>query len=129
MKSFIHRSFLTLFLLSFSYISQADVIADIGNALKSGDSSSLAAYFNSSIELVVIEKEGIYSKDQAEIIVSTFFNENKPSKYTALHQGGKPEATYVIGNLETSTGNFRVYYLVKDEGGSKLIYQLRFEKE
>ncbi|QZT36347.1 DUF4783 domain-containing protein [Halosquirtibacter xylanolyticus] len=129
MKSFIHKSFFTFLLIGISCIAKANVVDDIASALKQGDSGTLSSYFNDSVELVVVSKEGIYSKNQAEIIVSTFFNENRPSKFVALHQGGKAEATYVIGKLETSNGNYRVYYLVKGSGGSQKIYQLRFEKE
>ncbi|MDC1105979.1 DUF4783 domain-containing protein [Prolixibacteraceae bacterium] len=129
MKSFIHKSFFTFVLVGISFLANANVVDDIASALQQGNSRTLSSYFNDSVELVVVSKEGIYSKNQAEIIISTFFNENKPTKFVALHQGGKSEATYVIGKLETYNGNYRVYYLVKGGEGNQRIYQLRFEKE
>lgn len=102
----------------------------IFDAFKLGNASEIAKYFNSNIELVIIDKDDVYSKQQAEQILKSFFDKNKVKSFTVLHQGGKESAQYAIGTLETiNNKSFRVYFLLKDTGGSLLIHQLRIEEE
>jgi hypothetical protein len=46
-----------------------------------------------------------------------------------IHQGGKEDARYAIGSLETDKETFRVYFLLKNKDNKPLIHQLRIEKE
>lgn len=97
-------------------------------SLKNGDSKKLSQYFNQNVELVVLEDDNVYSKAQAQQIVSKFFSNNKPESFTVIHKGGEG-AKYVIGNLKTNTGSFRIYFLLKSNDGKKYIHQLRIEKQ
>ncbi len=103
-------------------------ITEISAALKNGNAKSLSAYFHNSIDLTVLQKQGTYSKAQAEQIVQVFFNENKPAGYKSNHNGSSGDGSkYVIGTLETAKGPFRVYIYFKVIGGKELIQTLRFE--
>ncbi|HPG74004.1 MAG TPA: DUF4783 domain-containing protein [Bacteroidales bacterium] len=106
-----------------------DIPVKIFQAMKLGNVDELSKYFNTSIELVVLDKEDVYSKQQAVQILKTFFSKYKVKNFTLLHQGGKEEAQYAIGTLETEQGNFRVYFLVRQKGTTALIHQLRIEEE
>ncbi len=97
--------------------------------MKVGNVDELSKYFNTSLELVVLDKEDVYSKQQAVQILKDFFTKYKAKNFTLLHQGGKEEAQYAIGTLETEKGNFRVYFLVRQKGAQTLIHQLRIEEE
>jgi hypothetical protein len=79
--------------------------------------------------MVVLENDNVYSKAQAQQIVSKFFSSNPPENFTIIHQGGKEGAQYVIGNLITSKGTFRVYFLLKKSSGKDYIHQLRIEEQ
>jgi hypothetical protein len=125
-----------LILLSFIWMSQssftppAELIPDgIVLAFEAGNAAELAKHFNTSIELVILEEEDVYSKTQAEQIIRKFFSENKPSSFTVIFEGGKEPSRYAIGKLVTSTGPYRVYLLIKDHEGSPLIHQIRIESE
>lgn len=125
-----------IFLIStplFATVSFADPGNDIPegiiSAIKSGNSSGLAAFFNANVELVILDKEDVYSKVQAEQIVKDFFSKNKPSNFTILHQGGKEGAKYAIGSLVTNTGTYRVYFLIKNTGKKPVIHQFRIETQ
>jgi hypothetical protein len=98
-------------------------------ALKAGNAKELAKYFSANIELTLLDKEDVYSKAQAEIIIKDFFSKNVPSNYVKLHEGGKEGAKFVIGNLTTSGGTFRVYFLLKTENSKPCIQQLRIETD
>lgn len=106
-----------------------DIPIKIFDSMKVGNASELAKHFNSSVELVILDKEEIYSRQQAEQILQRFFNQNKVTGFNVLHQGGRDGAKYAIGNLETQSKSFRVYFLVKDSGGRPLIHQMRIEEE
>ena len=100
------------------------------DAMKVGNSTELAKYFNNSVEVAILETEAVYSRQQAEQVVKNFFEKNSPKNFTLLHQGGKSEAQYAIGTLEITNGKkFRVYFLVKEQSGTPLIHQLRIEEE
>lgn len=119
--------------LSFTAFSQnnqipQEIIVSLGN----GDSKVLSNYFNQNVELVVLDNDNVYSKAQAQQIVNNFFTNFRPvaeNAFTIIHDGGKEGAKYVIGNLKTNNGNFRVYFLLKQNSGKDYIHQLRIEKK
>jgi hypothetical protein len=131
--STIKKLVLTLFLISgfiiFSNPLKAQVPDEIIQSLKTGDSKTLSEYFNQNVEMVVLENDNVYSKAQAQQIVSKFFSSNAPESFNIIHQGGKEGAQYVIGNLVTSGGTFRVYFLLKKNAGKDYIHQLRIEEQ
>lgn len=108
---------------------KAQVPDEILQSLKTGNSKTLAEYFNQNVEMVVLENDNVYSKAQAQQIVNKFFNSNPPESFSIIHQGGKEGAQYVIGNLVTTKGTFRVYFLLKKNGGKDYIHQLRIEEQ
>jgi len=122
---------ITLFLgvLFFSNHSMAQVPDEIIQSLKTGDSKTLAVYFNQNVEMVVLENDNVYSKAQAQQIVNKFFSTNPPESFNVIHQGGKEGAQYVIGNLVTTKGSYRVYFLLKKNSGKDYIHQLRIEAQ
>jgi hypothetical protein len=122
-----------LLILSMQVKISASVPGDIPqamvDALKTGNSSQLSRFFNANIELDLPDQEDIYSSQQAELIIKDFFAKHVPVNFVILHQGGKEDSQYAIGNLTTSTGNYRVTLLIKQRDNRPYIHQLRFEKE
>lgn len=101
----------------------------IYSALRAGNSKELSKFFNANIELVILDKEGVYSKTQSEIILRDFFNKNIPNNYIKLHEGGKDASKYVIGRLSTSKGQYRIVFLMKNNKGEFCIHQFRIEDD
>jgi hypothetical protein len=132
-NSFKHTPLFFCIFLAFLFVSGVPAPGDIPegmvDALKTGNSLQLSKYFNTSIELAIPGKEDIYSSKQAELIIKDFFAKHAPSNFIVLHKGGKEGSQYAIGNLTTSTGNFRVTLLIKMKEGKPFIHQLRFEQE
>ncbi|MCD6355202.1 MAG: DUF4783 domain-containing protein [Prolixibacteraceae bacterium] len=126
----IFYSFLFFFgLLIATQATQAQIPDDIILSLKAGNSKTLSNYFNQNVELVVLDNDNVYSKAQAQQIVGNFFSKFHPVGFSVIHTGGKEGAKYAIGNLKTSNGNFRVYFLLKQNQGKAYIHQLRIEKQ
>ena len=108
---------------------QANIPGGISIAIKAGNASELAKYMNSTIELLLLDKEDFYKKNVAETILKDFFNEYQTKDFTIRHQGAKNDAQYAIGNLKTEKGDFRVYFLLKKVEQELLIYQIRIEAD
>ena len=114
----------------FTNQTQAQSFESFAGLIRSGNSSGLAASFQSNVEITIKDSGNSYSKSQAEMVLKNFFSTHQPKSFTIAHQGTSPEgAKYFIGNLSTSSGNFRTYVYAKSTGGSLAIQEIRFEEQ
>ncbi len=103
---------------------------NISNAIKSGDASSIASAFEANVEITIKDSQNSYSKNQAEMVLKNFFSTHPPKAFSIVHQGTSPEGSkYFIGNLSTSTGNYRTYVYSKATAGKLAIQEIRFEEQ
>jgi len=128
MKKFL-CAFATIFFVSVIPTSVfGQIPAQIASGLKSGNAKMVASCFNDNVELVIMDKENVCSREQGEMILNDFFSKNKPTDYKLTHQGGT-DSVYGIGKLQTSGASFRIYFVLKTFVGKPLIVQLRIEKD
>ena len=114
----------------FTLVAKADIFDDVAGAIRSGNANAVSKYFASSIELKTVDKSNVYSKNQAELVLKEFFQNNPPRTFTVIHRGSSAKgARYAIGTLETAQGSFRVYLYITEAAGQLLIQELSFEKE
>ena len=119
-----------LFSLSTVSLAQTEHNDPIHLAIKSGNSREISKHFDSSISLKILNKEDVYSKSQAEIILKDFFAKNQIKNYNSKHSGAsKNGAQYIIGQIITPNQNFRTYYFIKKIGESSLIQEFKIENE
>lgn len=106
-----------------------DIYDDIGKAVKSGNAKELSKFFAANVDLTILDKEAMYSKQQAELVVQDFFNKHKPNGYTLKHKSAATGGSqYCIGSLTTTAGEtYQVYYLLKNVNGTQLIQQFNIE--
>jgi hypothetical protein len=100
-----------------------EVPSAIITALNNGDASQVSNYLNTNVELFIENKNDVFSKQQSTQIIADFFRKNHVTGFQLLHKGNKDAASFVIGTLKTSTGNFRLYVLTRKNE----IQQLRIE--
>ena len=115
--------------LAFITQDQTKIPAGISLAIKAGNATELSKYMNSTVELLLLDKEDFYKKVVAETILKDFFNEYHTKDFIIRHQGARNDAQYAIGNLETEKGNFRVYILLKKVNQELLIHIIRIESD
>jgi len=121
---------LVLFLLLIAQSGfSSDIPGEIVSSFNSGNAAKLSQYFNQTIELTFFEKEEIYSKTQAEIILRDFFAKNPPKQFKILHEGGKESSKYAIGQYISNTKTFRITFLLKTINSKVFIHQLRIEND
>jgi hypothetical protein len=122
--------FLILGFCLIAIIAKADIFDEIAIALKSGNASEVSKYFDTSIELRTLGKSNVYSKNQAEMVLKDFFDNNQPKNFTVIHRGASAKgARYAIGNLETAKGTYRTYLYIKDVSGKLYIQELSIEQQ
>ncbi len=105
-------------------------ISIITKAIGDGDAATLGNYFDASVELTILDKQDVLDKSQATEALKNFFSKNKPRSYNMVHQGtSKGNAShYTIGDMQTVSGNYRVYLYYKSAGDKVLIQEMRIEK-
>jgi hypothetical protein len=118
-----------LFCIAATIQEQAKIPSGISVAFKTGNAAELSKYMNSTIELLLLNKEDFYKKNAAETILRDFFTEYQAKEFTVRHQGANNDAQYAIGTLKTSKGDFRVYFLLKKVDQELLIHQIRIESD
>jgi hypothetical protein len=127
-RTFIFLLFYIIFQPKIYTYAQGNIPQALIEALKAGNTTDLTKFFNTSIELAILDQEDIYSKQQAELIIKDFFSKHMPTNFVILHKGGKEGSQYAIGNLATVKGSFRVTLLIKQHNNKLFIHQLRFEE-
>ena len=106
------------------------ILENVASAIRNNDSRELARYFNSTLEVSLFDKEGTYSKVQAEMIIKNFFIKY-PSTSFVVNQKGSSEggSQFLIGSYKAGNKVFRTYVYLKPVSGQLLIQQLQFEDD
>ena len=126
--------FLKIFLLVLSIgitSFAAEIYDEIAAAIRSGNASQVAAYFDSKVDLALSNQEDVYSKAQAEMLIKDFFVKNPAKTFTLVHKGSSKEGTlFAVGTLTCTNGKtFRVSFVIKAVKGRNTIQELRFENQ
>lgn len=126
MKRIFTLIFASLTLLSFtSIIGIEDVVA----ALKTGNASQIAKYFDTTVEITLPAKSNSYSKSQAEVILKDFFSNNAVKSFKALHKGDNGGSQFCIGTLQTTAATYRTTIYMKQKGDKQVLQEIRFENQ
>lgn len=115
-------------ILSVTVALAQDVPAEVITAFKRGSSVELGKYLGDNVELLILNRTSNDNKATAEATMHTFFAQNEVSAFNVNHQGKKGESSFVIGTLNTSTGNYRVNCFLKRIQNKYLIHQIRIDK-
>ena len=120
---------LYLTIVAFSFIFSSTLVlsqvhVEVKEAFNSGNSALLAKFFNKNVELFINQKEDVYSKAQAELILKDFFIKHQPDTFLIENQGFSDGINYIIAKLDTSNGNFRIYITYRQNAGKNYINRL-----
>ncbi len=125
------KQFFTLLAASFMLTSftVSGGIEDIISALKAGNSSQIAKYFDNTVEITLPDKSNSYSRSQGEMILKDFFSNTQVKNFEVMHKGENAGSQYCIGTLVTSTGSFRTTVFMKQKGDKQTVQEIRFESK
>ena len=102
---------------------------DLIKAIEEGDAKRLSAFFQQSLEMTILEKDYVASKNQATRIMEDFFKKNVPVDFSISFEGTKEKSKYAIGSLKTENAAFRINMFFLNNESDRLIYYLSIEKE
>ena len=115
---------LIILLSSFSFRLGID---DIIAAMKTGNASQVAKFFDNNVEISMPDKSNSYSKSQGELVLKDFFTNNIVKSFDIIHKGENAGSQYCIGTLVTKSGSFRTTIFMKQKGDQQVLQELRFE--
>jgi len=101
---------------------------ELVKAIRDGNAKALSGFFHKSLEMTILDKDYVVSKEQATRILEDFFKNNKPLEFTISFGGEKDDSHYSIGNLKTKDKNYRVnLFFIENQENKRLIYFLSIE--
>jgi hypothetical protein len=120
--------FLLLFAVMPVRATAPDIVNDLAGYLKTANTREISKYFASTVELIILNEEDVYSKVQAEIILKDFLYKHKPQSARIVHRlDSNPEYLFAVIELDTENGKFRTTISLKDTAGAFLITEMRIE--
>lgn len=127
MKKFLYV-FISMQLIAF--VAKADSFDDMMEAMKNAQTTRITKFFSNSVELTLLENEGIYSRQQSEQLLKNFFAQHPPKNVNLQHKGSSAQgAKYAIITYEATNGKFRTYIFMKDNGQGLQVNEFRIERE
>ena len=124
--------YFSLFILLYMVpaLSVADQTDNVAELIRQGNIHELAKLFAPSVEITLLNDENVYSKDQGELILQKFFNQNKPRAVKMLHKvNSNANYRFCVLIVTTDKGNFRITYTLKQTEGNLMLIEMRVETE
>ncbi|MFB6342258.1 DUF4783 domain-containing protein [Saccharicrinis sp. FJH2] len=107
---------------------KAQTVDNLTSAIKMGSAGQLSQLFNSSVEIVINDDDKMYTKPQAQMVMSEFFKKNPPVDFNIAYDSTREDARYLIGNLTTKNNKtYRITFLLRGKGSTTLIHQIRIK--
>ncbi|MBK7305896.1 MAG: DUF4783 domain-containing protein [Chitinophagaceae bacterium] len=126
MKRFFTLITLGALLSSFTFFSS---IEEVITAMKAGNSTDIARFFDNTVEINTPDKSNSYSKSQGELVLRDFFTTNVVKSFTVNHKGENSNSQFCIGTLVTKNGTYRTTIYMKLKGDKQLLQTITFEKQ
>lgn len=124
MKHFFTLITIGVLMSSFTLFSSID---EVINAMKAGNATDIAKYFDNTVELNLPTKSNNYSKSQAELVLKDFFTTNVVKSFEVIHKGENSGSQYCIGTLVTKNGTYRTTIYMKQKGNKQVLQEITFE--
>ena len=125
------KRFFTIVSISFGILVSSFTfkvgIDDVIVAMKTGNASQVAKYFDNNVEITMPDKSNSYSKSQGELVLKDFFTTNIVKSFEVIHKGENAGSQYCIGTLVTKAGTYRTTIFMKQKGDQQVLQELRFE--
>jgi hypothetical protein len=122
-----NRFFLLVILLSglkagaFAQADQASLADRVVAWIAKSEINTLTDHFDANLQMNILDKESFHSKAQAAILVKDFFKEHSVISCELQHKGGAASNLFMIANLKTSKGSFRLSVHFRQVSGQEKI--------
>ncbi|MBR9859229.1 DUF4783 domain-containing protein [bacterium] len=110
-------------------LAQSSISDKLGGLIQAGDEHGLRSYFDQSVEIITPENDGVYSQNQAEQVLKSFFNKYPCNDFKVDHLGSSAGGSqFVIGTYNSGSKSFRTSIFLKQVDQKFLIQELTFEE-
>lgn len=128
MSLLLHKTVLFC-LLFIVFPTKQELNEKINRSIENGNSKNLSQHFYDKIELKVVDKENLFSKQQAEKIIEEFFRQFPPNQFIEIKNNTAKNTKQVVsGRYISGKTKFRISYLLKKFDNDFYITQFRIEK-
>lgn len=105
-------------------------VDDISNSLNKGEIANVAKYFDKVVDVTINNDVSTYSRSQAEMVVKNFLLKNTTQSFSIRYRGpvARDNSIFLIGDLKTANGLFKVYIFLKQKERNYLLQQIKFEQ-
>ncbi|MEX2595509.1 MAG: DUF4783 domain-containing protein [Salibacteraceae bacterium] len=104
--------------------------ANVKDAFSKGNASDLGRALSNSIEYTSQGKTNTISKSDAENRLRSFFMDHEVRDFESMHKGvSQSDVHYMIGQLHTSKGAFRVTIYMHKDISDYVIQSIEIEKD
>ncbi len=121
-----------LFVIPYGGIAQqnspANVVDTVLVCFENHDALTIIKHMNNPVDIKIDDKKGIYSLNQAEVLIKDFFREYPFISFTRDHSSQSGNEMSVIGTYKSKEATFRLYFLLKKNRKAYKIYQFYIEK-
>jgi hypothetical protein len=111
----------------FSSFSQELAFDKLEIGFQKGDEKIILTHVVDKLLLNIEQKESVYSKSQAEMILRDFFTKNPPKSFKFIFKGTKGGSTCAVGILVCANKEYRVSIALKEETPIFKLEQLNIE--
>lgn len=123
-----YAALLAFLLLAGVQLAVAQQNSTAENAFAQGNANALAELFNSTVEIRILDEENVYAKQQAAVVIDSFFRKYPPSDFSVQHRNNRDNNSFIIGILRCQSESFRVSLFMKGSGSSQKIHQITITK-
>ncbi len=124
MKRFVFL-FCTIFI---STLTSAQDFDKVAGAFSKGNATALGQLMDNTVEYSMDGKTSTISKSDAENRLRSFFMDSEPRSFESVHKGNsKSDVHYMIGQLYTSKGTYRVTFYMHKAISDYVIQSLEIE--
>ncbi len=131
MKNFILLVSCTFLFFTIQAQTARPPMEDVVNAIKNNHIDDMSKYFDNIVPITINNTQTIYSRNQATVVLTDFFDKNIPKDFLVMDNGSPNNTSkFIIGSLITPSGTkYNVYILMKQKDNSYLLQEIRLNKE
>src|SRR5665213_2659883 len=99
----------------------------VATAFRSGNVNKLSPYLDFRVDISLPDKSDTYSKSQAEMVISDFFNLHNVRNFKIYQPGENAGFIFCTGLLQTYSGNYRTTLFLKQKGNRQYLQEIRLQ--
>ena len=120
-------AYIIILILPFSILAQD--YAKLGQVFTDGNTSAVGKWLSPLVDFSLEGKTQSLRRGDCESKIQAFFNENPPRSFIKVHEGvSGSDIHYMIGELSTSTGIYRVTVYLQKSGEEFEIQSMEIDK-